>query len=223
MKSPKFALLLVTGMSLLGACNRSQSDAYQVRVRCVIADGRPVPGIELEGEDQLVTSDGQGLAQFVVNGNEGKDVTVRITKVPTEFELTDRQVERHVLLKKLGTTGNVVNYELRLRKKRESYVIMLSTEKAADLLVRANGAEVAQLNSRGAAAFLIEGEPRSELKVVLETNGNPRASEQNPGHTFVLPENSAVLAHRYPLIITPPPIVAIKKPPSRKISRQAAW
>lgn len=211
-------------MPLLGACNRSQSETYQVRVHCVTADGRPVAGIDLEGEDQLLTSDGQGLAQFVVNGNEGKDVTVRIAKVPTEFELVDRQVERHVLLKNLGTTGNVVNYELRLRKKRESYVIMLSTEKAADLPVRANGAEVALLNSRGAAAFLIEGEPRSELKVVLETNGNPRASEQNPGHTFVLPENSAVLAHRYPLIITPPPPAVVnKKQPSKKTSRQAAW
>lgn len=118
----------------------------------------------------------------------------------------------------------MVNYELRLRKKRESYVVILSTEKAPDRVVRANGAAVAQLNSHGAAAFLIEGEPRSELKVVLETNGNQRASEHNPGHTFVLPDNSAVLAHHYGLVITPPPAaVAVRKATERKKSRSSPW
>lgn len=61
-----------------------------MRIRCVTVDGRPVAGSELESEEQLLSSDGQGRAQFVVNGNEGQDVTMHIAKVPTDFELLER-------------------------------------------------------------------------------------------------------------------------------------
>lgn len=98
---------------------------------------------------------------------------------------------------------------------------MLSAERAADLPVQANGAPVAKLNSRGAAAFTLEAKPRSELKVVLETHGNPRASEQDPRHTFVLPETSAVVAYRYPLVITPPP--PPRRVPSKNPTKGVHW
>ena len=212
---------LAAGVSLTG-CRESGPELYEVRVRCLLSDRSPVAGVELSGGAQTALSDAQGVAAFSLPGHEGAEVTLTVTRIPPGLELGDRLTERHVYLKRIGKASGAIVHDLPLRKKRETYVVMVAAERGADLPVYANGAEVARLNSRSAAAFRIEAEPKSELKVMLDTNGNKRASEQNPTHVFVLPPGSAVLAHRYSLVVTDPP------PPPKPVvhkhnGRQQPW
>lgn len=220
-KSALFCSLAVSAE--LTSCKESGPERYEVHVRCLLSDRSPVAGVELTGDAQTAQSDAQGVATFFLRGNEGAEVALSVTKVPPGLELGDHQPERQIYLKRLGKAHGVIVHDLPLLKKRETYVVMVAAEHAADLPVYANGAEVAFLNSRSAAAFRIDAEPKSELKVMLDTKGNKRASEPNPVHVFLLPPGSAVLAHRYNLVITDPPPPRKPPPPPKKNGKQRPW
>jgi hypothetical protein len=97
-------------------------------------------------------------------------------------------------------------HEIRLRPKKETYVVLVTAEQAPMLAIAANGTVVAHLNSRSAAAFRTEGKPGEELKVTLLASKGARVQGNDPTQTFTLPENSSILAFRSNLLIKPPPV-----------------
>jgi hypothetical protein len=174
---------------------------YKLSVRCRTADGRPVPLVAVSSERALISgvTDSNGIATLLIDGREGEEVPVRVDKLPPDHSLLGAGTEQKVVLKnvgKLSAEGIEVGHDVKLRRTKETYVVLIAAERVADLAVTANGVEKARLNSRGAAAFRLEGKPGEELRVAILTNSDPRASEQDPSKVFTLPEGGAVLGFR---------------------------
>jgi hypothetical protein len=197
---PVVASLL--GGGLLGCRGAAPGiNPYQLSIRCRTSDGRPVPLVAVSSERALVPSvtDSNGVATLLVDGREGEEVPLRIDKLPPDHSLVTPGAERRIVLKNVGKVspeGIQVVHDVPLRRTRETYVVLIAAEHVADLPVTANGVEKAQLNSRGAAAFRIDGRPGDELKVAIVTASAPRISEPDPSRVFVLPEGGGVLAFR---------------------------
>lgn len=174
---------------------------YRLAVSCRTADGRPVPLVAVSSERAPASSvtDSNGIATLLIDGREGEEVPVRVDKLPPDHSLLGSGAEQKVVLKNVGKVsaeGIEVGHAIKLRRTKETYVVLIAAERVADLPVTANGVERARLNSRGAAAFRLEGKPGEELKVAILTNKDPRASEQDPSKVFTLPEGGAVLGFR---------------------------
>jgi hypothetical protein len=208
------ALALPLGASLLGVAPSGCRGAapgvstYELTVRCRTSDARPVPLVAISSERALVGSvtDSNGVATLLVDGREGEEVPLRVDKLPPDHTLATPGPERRLVLKnvgKKGAEGIQVVHDISLRRTKETYVVLVAAEQVAGLPITANGIEKAQLNSRGAAAFRLEGRPGDELKVAIVTASEPRASEPDPSKVFVLPENGGVLAFRSGLSILP--------------------
>lgn len=174
---------------------------YQVTVHCQTKDGRPVPLVSLSSERAAVgaVTNAQGLATIVLDGREGEEVPLHIDKLPPEHvELRPGDTHMVVLknLGKAGPQGIIVGHDIVLRRTKESYSVLVAAEQLPDLEVSANGVKLGRLNSRGSAAFRVEGRPGEELKVAILTANNPRISAQDPSKVFVLPESGGVLSFR---------------------------
>jgi hypothetical protein len=187
-------------LSALHGCAGKGSgvSTYAVSIRCQTGDGRPVPLVALSSERAAagVITNMKGIATLVIDGREGEEVPLRVERLPADHTESSAGAEHKVVLKNVGKTGPQgieVGYDLKLRRIKESYTVLVAAEQVSDLDVTGNGVKLARLNSRGAAAFRVEGKPGEELKVAILTEKNPRASVQDPTKVFVLPENGGVL------------------------------
>lgn len=172
---------------------------FRVRVHCQSIEGRAIPGVLLSGgRNVAVRTDTQGNAALAFEGREGEEVTLRVERLPPGLELADGSELRRVVLKAYAgsdSRGAIsdIPHDIPLRNRKDGYIVLVYADQAADLPVVANGAETAQLNSRGAAAFRHEGKPGEELIVSIRTGENPRASRIDPKKTFILPDSDRVL------------------------------
>lgn len=110
--------------------------------------------------------------------------------------------KRRVLLRRLRSIGggysviNIVDHDVKLRKRNLTYVVLLATNQFAGLPVVVFGVEKTRLNSRGVGMFLHEGKPGDEITVTVLTDSDPRIAPVSPKKTFVLPDTSTQLFWR---------------------------
>lgn len=194
--------------ALTVGCSSQQegTDAnYLVEVRCHTPEGAPVPGVRLihrESGESGVTS-AQGKLSLRLAGHEGSEATLQIATVPDGMALAEDSPRQHIVLKSLSdSTGRkrVLTHDIVLTKSKETYVLLVSTAGAPNLPVVANGIALGKLNSRGAGAFRVHGQPGEELKVVLDTirAGTARGSSLQ---TFTLPAGRAILSFQSDLTL----------------------
>lgn len=209
------AILLVLGLT---SCDLSrQATHYRIRIHCQLPDGSPVAGVKIGkavAMPPLLASDAQGNLVLPIDGREGQEVPFAIVHIPPSLVLAEGGESRRVILKNYGVRGrqqvSEVMHEIRLRPKKETYVVLVTAEQAPMLAVAANGAVVAHLNSRSAAAFRTEGKPGEELKVTLLASKVAKVQDSDPTETFTLPENGAILAFRSNLLLKPPPVAKVR-------------
>lgn len=197
-----------------------QSMQYRIQVRCVMSDGKPVQGVRLGGAGagaMQVESDAEGNVALHVEGREGQEVGFEVLGVPPSLVLADGNTKRAVILKHYGARdarrASELSHEIRLRARKEPYVVLVSAAQAPGVEIAAsNAAEpVARLNSRSAAAFLTEGKPGDELKVTLLASRVSRQKAGDPTQTFILKEGENILAFQSDLYIKPVVAAAPKK------------
>lgn len=180
---------------------------FRLHVHCQTSEGRAVAGVLVAGgKGSPARSDSQGNAALAFEGREGEEVSIRVERLPPGLELADGADVRRVVLK--NYTGEVsrdgiseLQHDIPLRNRLDSYVVMVYADQAGGQPVFANGAEVARLNSRGAAVFRHEGKPGEELVVGIQTNDDPRASRPDPKTQFQLPETERLLKFHSDLVI----------------------
>lgn len=185
--------------ALLGCGKGPGVSTYAVTVRCQTHDGRPVPLVALSSERAPAgaVTNMKGIATLLFEGREGEEVPLTVDRLPADHSELAPGTAHKVVLKNVGAVGAQgieVGHDIKLRRTRESYTVLVAAEQVADLAVSGNGVKLARLNSRGAAAFRVEGKPGEELKVAILTENNPRASVQDPSKVFVLPESGGVLS-----------------------------
>jgi hypothetical protein len=198
-------IFLAAGLlGVCGACKEPLEPAtrpYKIRVRCQTQEGLPVPGILLSSPNSAapLASDASGVALLKVNGHEGEEVPLRVEHLPAEYVVDEGAEPRHVVLKQLvssvGEIRSEIAYDIRVRRIRENYVVLIAIDGAAGRAVAANGTIAAYLNSRGAAALRYPGKPGEELKItVMEEMEHFGARDLN--RTFSLPEAGSILTYR---------------------------
>lgn len=178
---------------------------YLVEIRCHTPEGAPVANVRLvhpeSGESGLTSA--QGKLSLRVAGHEGSEATLQVAAVPDGMTLADDNTRQHIVLKSLSDTSGrkrVLAHDIVLTKSKETYVLLVSTTGAPNLPVVANGITLGKLNSRGAGAFRVHGQPGEELKVVLDTirAGAARGSSLQ---TFTLPAGRSILSFQSDLTL----------------------
>ena len=171
---------------------------YLVEIRCHTPEGAPVANVRLvhpESGESGVTS-AQGKLSLRLAGHEGSEATLQVSGLPDGMVLADDSPRQHIVFKSLSdATGRkrFLTHDIVLTKSKETYVLLVSTAGAPNLPVVANGITLGKLNSRGAGAFRVHGQPGEELKVVLDTirAGAARGSSLQ---TFTLPAGRSILS-----------------------------
>lgn len=185
---------------------------YTVEVRCHTQDGAPVPGVQIGNLESGASglSDRQGKISFHIEGYEGGAVSFRVQQTPPGMVVADEAAEHRLILKSISggkprdpDKPGLLSYDILMRKSRETYVVLVSTRGVGELPVSANGVVVGRLNSRGAGAFRIQGQPREELKVMLRTGQRPELTQENPEQTFSLPPGGGILSFASTLSLLP--------------------
>ncbi len=197
-------------------------NSYTIAVRCRTPDGEPVANVLVVNPESGASgfTDWQGKIGFRIDGYEGTEVSFRVDRMPSGILQADDSAAHRVILKAIaGPAGQadeksgLLTYDIPMRKARETYVVLVSTKGVPDLPVLANGVTVGKLNSRGAGAFRLQGQPGEELKLVIQT-GDHRAqySLENPEKTFTLPQISGILSFGSSLAqrLGPPDEIAAK-------------
>lgn len=178
---------------------------YLVEIRCHTPEGAPVANVRLvhpESGESGVTS-AQGKLSLRLAGHEGSEATLQVSGLPDGMVLADDSPRQHIVFKSLSdATGRkrFLTHDIVLTKSKETYVLLVSTAGAPNLPVVANGITLGKLNSRGAGAFRVHGQPGEELKVVLDTirAGAARGSSLQ---TFTLPAGRSILSFQSDLTL----------------------
>lgn len=195
--------------------------SYAVEIRCHTQEGAPVPNVLIGNPESGASgvTDRQGKIIFQIDGYEGTAVSFRVQKTPEGIVPAEESAEHRMVLKSIAGSPNsgrpqaaqasygdrpgTLRYDIPMRRSRETYVLLVSTRGIGDLPVRANGVTLGKLNSVGAGAFRIHGQPGEELKVQLATGRRPELTQEDPEHTFALPATSAILS--FPSTLAPLP------------------
>lgn len=185
------------------------SQGYLVEVRCHTPEGVPIPNVRIANPESGATgmTDARGRLSFRLEGNEGTEVSLKVEALPDGIVLVDESAPQHLILKsiaapsasqpgaqELAQRGPLI-HDILMRKNKETYVILVSTDGVPFVPVKANGVRIGRLNSRGAGAFRLQGQPGEELKVVLDDSGGEvRYTGGSYQQTFTLPPSSAILS-----------------------------
>lgn len=185
---------------------------YAVEVRCQTPEGAPVANVQIGNLESGASglTDRQGRIRFQIEGYEGTAVSFRVQKTPEGMAQVEESTEHRLVLKTIAGNGpdgvdraGTLRYDIPMRRSRETYVVLVSTRGVGDLPVRANGVTVGKLNSLGAGAFRVHGQPGEELKVLLETGRRPELTQENPEQTFALPASGGILSFASTLSLLP--------------------
>ncbi len=202
MRRPVFSsrlccLFLASLLGVLGASCHTRGDVdrqtFVILVEAKGNDFRPVEGLVILGPGgaEIGRTNSDGRALFTAVGQEGESAEFSI-QPPPEFLISEGGEKRRVLLKRLRSIGggygniNIVDHDIKLRKRNLPYVVLIATNQFAGLPVVVFGIEKTRLNSRGVGMFLHEGKPGDEITVTLLTDSDPRIAPVSPRKTFVL-------------------------------------
>ncbi|MCS6915085.1 MAG: hypothetical protein RMK29_12345 [Myxococcales bacterium] len=182
---------------LLTGCRTRDLDRqpFIILVQAKAHDFRPVEGLVVAtpGGVELARTNSDGRALFSAAGQEGESVEF-IVQPPPGMLISEGGERRRVLLRRLRSISgghadiNLVDHDVKLRRRKLPYVVLLATNQFAGLPVVVYGVEKTRLNSRGVGMFLHEGLPGDELTVTLLTTSNPRIAPASPQKTFTLPD-----------------------------------
>lgn len=190
------ALLLLLAV-LSGSCRTGEVDRqpFIILVQAKANDFRPVEGLVIAtaGGQELARTNSDGRALFSAAGQEGESVEF-VVQPPPGMLISEGGERRRVLLRRLRSISggysniNIVDHDVKLRKRKLPYVVLLATNNFPNLPVVVFGVEKTKLNSRGYGMFLHEGLPGDEITVTLLTSANPRIAPASPQKTFTLPD-----------------------------------
>jgi hypothetical protein len=204
-----FILLLALGAS----CQKPRH--FPVVVSAISDDGEPIKGVAVTiGKSFIGITDEEGRVRTRLDGQEGSRVPVEVDvpsgykKIPSNQTLILRRITRSE-----GNTHKLVpiEFSVRFAPLKRKYLVLVRTD-IAGMPVEAFGVERAVTNSKGAAMFVYEGSPGSELKVRLATTERPDLKPQNPVMSFTLGKKSDAYVVQQQFAVPPPPKKKVKKP-----------
>jgi hypothetical protein len=169
--------LLVSAFSACDTGAVSRADTYPVVVRSATEDGEPLAKVEvLTRGKRMGFTDEKGELRGTLKGREGEERTFDI-KCPDGFRAPE---ERPTL--QLRTLQNVEASELSVQcvPDKRMAALLVSAPGFGGLPILLHGREVGRTDTSGIAHLALRGEPRTPMRVVLDTSARPRITPPSP-------------------------------------------
>lgn len=184
--TPRVSTWIFVGWGLLGCANEPDNLQRDIPLAIEVRDGadQVVEGalVRVDGRD-LGQSGPHGQLLVLLRGVEGQSVTVTHS-CPQGYEASE-PAETIVVLRRLSDSPESpvlvpIPVKLSCRALLRQVVLLVRTEPAARLPVRALGKEVARTDADGVAQVLLRGQADEEVEVALDTGEHPRLRPVSP-------------------------------------------
>jgi len=186
----------------VGGCalKNDQKRGYEFAVHVTGDPGHPVPHAVLTFKSQAVaTSNAAGVVKLAAQGQEGESLEFGVS-CPVGYRSPTSPLA--VRLTRLGESARMPEYEVTCAPALRHVVVAVRAENGADLPVKYLGKEVARTDASGAAHFLLNVEPGSELEVQLDTGEKRGLKPQDPAVRFLARSEDDVFVFEQPFVVT---------------------
>jgi hypothetical protein len=180
--------------------------SYPLIVRAASEDGDPLAGVPIVvNATVLGVTDGEGVLMLQMQGQEGLDVSFA-PKCPAG----SRPIGAPPSLK-LRTLSGAARPEVEVtcgRDKRTA-ALLVSAPGFADLPVLVHDREVGRTDATGTAHLLLQGDPSTPLRVVLDTHSLPNVVPPSP-------HRDLQIGTRDDIVVFAPELAEAKKPEKKQ-------
>ncbi|HKY34646.1 MAG TPA: hypothetical protein VJN18_01795 [Polyangiaceae bacterium] len=207
------AICLAGLLFCLSACAGSATTSasapgFEVTFRATGDDGMPLAGVKLDGAKKpLGATDRSGVLAARLHGVEGQVIAVKATCPESHASPEVLPPLRLSRTRALGSARpEPIAYDVVCQKRIRQVVVVVKAERGKNLPVLFNGRPVATTDADGHAHALIEMDrTATSLRVDIDTTTDRSLLPQNPGRTFELHGNDAVLVLAQPFSVTTRP------------------
>jgi len=213
-----YAIALATLLTSLGCGTKngpSGASRFAIEFRVNNDDGQPVKGATLRtGNKELGVTGEDGTLKTGISGTEGQILPVRVacpdgysgTEKPTPLRLSHT---RRVDLQGSQAT----RFEATCTRELRDIVLVVRAPGGAGLPLNVDGKPSGITNADGIAHVLVHADRQVKaIKVSLDTASRPELKPRNPGRTYELAGNDAILMFDQAFVATPKRVFRAAKP-----------
>jgi hypothetical protein len=165
------------------------------------SDGDPLAGVRITGDGKkLGSTDEDGQLHVTLRGKEGS--SMRIDASCPEGYREAEPLGRLTLRKFRGLDPEAKRRGLEMSvtcpPAKRSLAIIVRTPGQARIPILRRGRELARTDAGGVAHLLFELEPRSTVRLELDTSHHPRLRPRNPGKSFTVPDDDEIVVFDQP-------------------------
>ena len=166
----------------------------EVIVRVESDPGAPLAGADVLYDGKVIaTTDDQGGAQLVLQGNEGDSYEVNV-RCPDGFQSPSKSLV--IPLHRLVDNSKPPEYEVQCPPTKRTAVVAIRADNGANLPVVYLGRVLARLDGSGAATVVLENldaDQSFDLSLDTTEKGNELLRPQSPSNSFVLKGSDDIL------------------------------
>jgi len=182
---------------------------YPVSLRTLDEDGEPLSNVELLASGAPVGhSDDRGMLTVRIKGREGGQVTFE-PRCPAGSKAQGQPAS--LRLRTLGD-GPPPEVELTCERSKRLAALIVSAPGFAGLPVMVHNRELARTDYSGTAHVLLEGDPSTPLRVVLNTESRPKVVPPSP-------HKDLQIGSRDDIVVFAPELTEVRDPPPPKKHR----
>lgn len=198
-------------VALTGGCGDSaQSErTYPVSLHTLDEDGEPLASVELLASGTSVGhSDERGVLTVRIKGREGGQVTFE-PRCPAGSKAQGQPAS--LRLRTLGD-GPPPEVELTCERSKRMAALIVSAPGFGGLPVMVHNRELARTDYSGTAHVLLEGDPSTPLRVVLNTESRPKVVPPSPHKDLQIGSHDDI-------VVFAPELTEVRDPPPPKKHR----
>lgn len=170
-----------------------QKPPLEVIVRVTSDPGQPLAGADVVFSGKTIaTTDDQGGAKLVLQGNEGDSYAVTV-RCPDGFQSPSKGLD--IPLHRLVDNSRPPEYEVQCPPTKRTAVVAIRAENGANVPVVYLGRTIGRLDSSGAATVMVAIDTGASFDLTLDTTdkGLELLRPQSPSSSFSLKSGDDVL------------------------------
>jgi hypothetical protein len=189
----------------------------EIVVRVTGDPGQPLEGATLQySGKQLAKSDGNGVAQFKLDGKDGDSYDLQVS-CPSGFLSPSKPLQ--VRIKRLADDTTKPEFDVSCLPTSRTVVVAIRAENGPNLPVLHLGKEVSRTDGAGAAHVMFTMKPHESINLVLSTQGTDRLRPQNPAASFTVRESDDIFIFDQKFELEKKKVVSPRQPGPVRIRR----
>jgi hypothetical protein len=180
-RSTRLCAVLLAGLAF-GACKGGirQARGYAVTFRSLSDDGEPLANVAIgDNGHPLGLTNERGVLHARLEGSDGEE-RVFTVGCPQGYSHAEERVALQLRTLNGASGEHGSELEVRCRPDRRMAALLVSAPGFAGLPILVHGREVGRTDASGVAHLALRGEPRTPMRVVLDTSSRPRVTPTSP-------------------------------------------